>query len=538
MNLLHAMDFWKFFGGLGLFLMAMNSMESSLKILAGRSFKKIIRNNTGTPGRGVISGTLATALLQSSSVVTLMVLAFVGAGVISMQNALGVIFGSNLGTTLTGWLVALFGFKIEIQRFSFPLIGIGILVYTLLPQTKKLAEFSRFIASVGLLFLGLDFMKEAMADVSSTIDISLLHGYNALLYFIFGMIFTAIIQSSSATMMITLTALHAGVLTLPGAAALIVGADLGTTTTTLMGGLGGSSAKRQTAMAHFLFNVVTDIIALILLKPLLLLSTLIFQNKEPLLSLVFFHSTFNVMGILIFFPFTGLFAKFLRKYFSQAQNSQLSYISKVKTTMPEAAIEALHKELRQITYDVQFCNLRAYGLRKTNQSFFSVYEDIKRKIGDALEYLLEIQKQNLSIEDSKKTGQFLKAIDALSRSAKSAKDIHHNMKDFEQSATPKMISYQEDFNQSINAIYNDLYEIEKLENESHVFEEITRLMTLNNDTYNKHQQNIYETMRHDELEDDRIITLTNVNREIHTSIESLLHALKEIYLSSEKAEEI
>lgn len=538
MNLLETEDILKFVGGLGVFLLAMKFIEEALIDLSGRRFKKFFREFTSTPFRGVISGTFATAILQSSSVVILIVLSFVGAGIIDMRSALGVVLGSNLGTTFTGWIVATFGFKFDIQNFAYPLIGVGTLLHTLLPKKMKLSKFCRFIAGLGLLFLGLEFMKSSMLSVSQQFDITALHGYGIITYFIFGFIFTAIIQSSSATMMITLAALNANILTLYGAAALVIGADLGTTTTGLLGSIGGKSEKKQTSIAHFSFNIVTDVVALIMLKPLLSLVLFVFGDQEPLLALVLFHSSFNLLGILVFLPFIGVFAKYLENYVGGSNLQLMKHLSKVSPQVPEAAVVALNKDITYLTDDIRDCNQLAFVLKTSKHSFESIYEQVKEKIGEMIEYILLVQEQEMSEENSKRLNQHLKALDHLSRSAKAAKDIHHDMKKFEKSARENIIEFQTVFLQSIQQMYKEIDEVTQFDNESHIFGEISRLMKQNNEFYEKHEKVIFEAIRNKNMSESDITTLLNVSREIHSSVKSLLLALKDILLSPEKAEEL
>ncbi|MCB0385035.1 MAG: Na/Pi cotransporter family protein, partial [Bdellovibrionales bacterium] len=254
-------EYWKFIAGLGFFLFGMTRMEEALKELAGRSFKRFLRHYTTNHFLSIINGALTTAVLQSSSVVTLMILAFVGAEIITLGNALGIILGANLGTTFTGWVVASLGFKMDLEALVLPLIGIGCSGLVFLGPRFRFYHFLAFMAGLGFLFMGLDFMKSSMETLSQSVSLEFLAGWGAFAYLLFGAGFTALIQSSSATMMITLSALNADILTLHQAAALVIGADLGTTVTALLGAAQGTPTKKRVAMAHFLFNLVTDLLA-------------------------------------------------------------------------------------------------------------------------------------------------------------------------------------------------------------------------------------------------------------------------------------
>lgn len=538
LSILAALDLWKFAGGLGIFLLSMKLIESALVDLSGRSFKRYLREYTKTPLRGILSGTFATAILQSSSLVTLMVLSFVGAGVIEMRSALGVVIGSNLGTTFTGWIVTLLGFKLDVQSFCYPLLGIGGLLYTLLPKDKKTGQFFQFLAALGLLFLGLDFMKQAMASATDKFDVSAIHDTGPVVHFVFGFIFTAIIQSSSAAMMTTLAALNANIVNLPGAAAIIIGADLGTTITALLGGLGGSPAKKQTAMAHFSFNFITDAVALACIKPLLFFVVFVFGKEEPLLSLVLLHSTFNALGMFAFFPFIGFFARILEKKIGQKTEITTKFIHRVNPQMTEAALAVLNEEIYYLVNEVLSFNLKAYAIESIGRNISLCYEELKEQISTVLSYALNIQSQPTNTEESKRLTQLLKALDALSRSIKSAKDIHHNLNSINDSASLENIEFQREILSSIQKRFSLIKELISFDNQSHIFEELVGFEKLNNNEYQNQQKIVYGYFHSSHLKEMEIANLLNINRGVHASFDALCIGLKEILLSAEKAEDV
>ena len=264
-------DVWKFVAGLGLFLFGIQLVEISLKYLAGRHFKKLIRKHTENKFKSILAGTLSTMVLQSSSAVTLMLLALVGSGVLALSNALGIILGANLGTTFTGWVVSTFGFKVNIESAIFPVIATGALLHVFLSSRRLFSDWGKFILGIGLLFFGITLMKDSVISVKDEISFESFHTQSIYFYALGGFLFTAVIQSSSATMAITLTALNASLLSLSAAAALMVGADLGTTITTMLGSAGGTAEKKQVAAAHFIYNLVTCLLALLFLKLLFLM---------------------------------------------------------------------------------------------------------------------------------------------------------------------------------------------------------------------------------------------------------------------------
>ncbi|MDH3363937.1 MAG: Na/Pi symporter, partial [Gammaproteobacteria bacterium] len=238
-------DLWRLAAGLGLFLFGMHELEHALTQLAGRSFKKFLRQYTAKPLRGVLAGAVTTAALQSSSVVSLIVLAFVGTGIISLASALGIVFGSNLGTTMTGWIVATIGFKLDIEALALPIITIGGFGVVWSAAGTRRAGLSHFVVGFGLMLMGLEFMKSGALVATTLFDPTALAGYPLIVFLLAGLLLTAVIQSSSATIMITLSALYAGAIPLESAAAIAIGADLGTTVTALLGSLAGSAAKKR-----------------------------------------------------------------------------------------------------------------------------------------------------------------------------------------------------------------------------------------------------------------------------------------------------
>src|SRR5690554_4729642 len=194
---------WEALAGLGLFLFGMFMMEESLKELAGRSFKKFLRKHTNNSVKAVFSGTLITAVLQSSSMLALLVMSFAGAGIIGLKNGIGIILGANLGTTFTGWIVSWLGFKLDIGAVILPFIAIGGLGIIFL-KSEKLSNISKMIMGFSFMFLGLNYMKNGFAEFAEHIDFSFIADKHPLLFVAFGVLLSASIQSSSASMMIFL----------------------------------------------------------------------------------------------------------------------------------------------------------------------------------------------------------------------------------------------------------------------------------------------------------------------------------------------
>jgi len=538
-------DFWKLIAGLGLFLFAMNLLEKALKSLAGHGFRQFFRQSTNKPIRSVFGGIIATTILQSSSLVGLIVLAFVGAGVIPLVNAIGVIIGSNLGTTFTGWIVTTLGFKLNFSAFIYPLIAFAGISYGLLKG--KIKNFCLLLLAFSLLLMGLDFMKESVELLNQRADIQVLRGYPLFVYLIVGILFTAIIQSSSATMMLTLSALYAGIIPLPAAAALVIGADLGTTSTVFLGSMQGSASKRRLAMAHIFFNLSVDIVAFALLYPIL--DFIQWLNlSDPLFSLVAFHSLFNLLGLMVFLPFISIFARKLEEWYPDNQVRVNQYIHSVPVDVSDAAIEALDKETRHLLYLVIHLNLRFLDTRKDRieqleEQFYlpeiikqsnclEEYLAIKGLEGEIINYALKIKFDD---SDSNRSQQeeLPHKIDSLINTARHGVYSAKALKDIEQDLKSIYLVDNAYYSQSFSALKNSAIETNlniasligrQLEHE--ILEE--ELMSLTDKLHQFHKEiadEIYAKQSSTNLSTVELSTLLNVNKEIKTSADALIKSL-------------
>src|SRR5436190_6339034 len=224
-----SIDIWKMLAGIAIFLLGIKFLEESLQELAGRRFKLFLKKQTQNKLKAIGGGAVVTAVLQSSSIVGLMVLAFVGAGIIHMQNALAVILGANLGTTIDSWIVALVGFKVNIEKLALPVTGIAGLGYAIFNKQSSWHNLSRFLLGFSFLFVGLGYMRSGIEDMVKVVDLHQYEQSPVIIFFLIGFIITTLIQSSSATIAITLSALHAGAVNLYDAMAIILGSEIGTT---------------------------------------------------------------------------------------------------------------------------------------------------------------------------------------------------------------------------------------------------------------------------------------------------------------------
>lgn len=547
------LDLWKLAAGLGLFLFGMHQLEQALTQLAGRSFKKFLRDYTAKPFRGVLAGALSTAALQSSSVVSLIVLAFVGTGIISLASALGIVFGSNLGTTMTGWIVATVGFKLDIEALALPLITIGGLGIVWSAAGTKRAGLSHLVAGLGLMLLGLEFMKSGVLVATTVFDPGALQGYPLIVFLLAGLLLTAVIQSSSATIMITLSALYADAITLESAAAIAIGADLGTTVTALLGSLAGSAAKKRVAVGVVIFNLVADTIAFLGLVPLLALITGVLAISDPLFALVAFHSLFNLIGILIFLPLIALLSAWLERRFGEEETPLLRHIKSGDTGVPEAALENMSREtlrlidqaaaLNQVTlglpadhtfYDSSE-DRKGVGVFASEVDYERSYAEIKQLEGEILRYALSLQAQALDAEESERLTQIIPAIRNAVQAAKCMKDVHSDLELFRGSVKDRFHAYATQFREAAREFFELLDLLTNADLPALRFEALVEIKNKAEAIHRRMRQRIYDEVSRGELSQVEVSTLLNVNRELLVANQSLLSALADALLNMESA---
>ncbi len=304
-------------GGLGLFLLGMTVMTGGLRDLAGDALRHGLIRFTRSPVSGAATGAACTALLQSSSATTVAVIGFVAAGLMSFPAALGIVFGANIGTTLTGWMVALLGFKLKLGAIATLIVFVGAVLR--LFGGGRLGSAGQALAGFGLIFVGIATMQAGMAELREEIPVAGLPGDGLggrLLLVGIGIAFTVIAQSSSAGVAAALTALHTGLIDFAQAAALVIGMDVGTTVTAGIATIGATTGARRTGASHIVFNLMTGVGALLLLP----LYTLVAEAVSPgwilanaELALVGFHTTFNAIGVLAVLPFVRPFARMMER---------------------------------------------------------------------------------------------------------------------------------------------------------------------------------------------------------------------------------
>lgn len=349
-------------GSLGLFLLGMWLMTEGLKLAGGRALESLLGKWTSSRVRGLAAGVLITALVQSSSAVTVATIGFVNAGLMTFQRALWVVFGSNVGTSFTAWIITLFGFSLKIDAFTFPLVGIGAALRIFGPN-ERLKALGMALAGFGLLFMGIQALQENFGDHAHNINIEgLLAGssFQTLWALAIGFLLTLLTQSSSAAIAIILTAVASGVVGVQAAAAAVIGANIGTTSTALIATLGATAQAKRLALAHVGFNVLTALVALLSLPLFWLLvekiAVIMGTEGNNTLMLAIFHTCFNLLGVLLMWPIEPRLSRRLLRLFEVPRAEQrATYLDANVATVPDLAIRAMARELDDI--GVAFSNI-------------------------------------------------------------------------------------------------------------------------------------------------------------------------------------
>ncbi|WP_137701577.1 Na/Pi cotransporter family protein [Marimonas lutisalis] len=340
-------------GGIGLFLLGMVLMTEGLQGLAGQALRRVLRRFTRTPLRGVAAGTVVTAALQSSSATTVTVIGFVSAGLLSFSQGLGIVFGANIGTTFTGWLVALLGFDLDLETVALPLVFVGGLMR--LFGGRRVGHGGSALAGFALLFLGIGLMQQGMTGLSAVVTPESMPGDTlagrAQLVAV-GALVTAVTQSSSAGVAAALVALDAGAIGFGQAAVMVVGMNIGTTVTALLATLGGSIAARQTGVAHLLFNLFVGVLAFALLVPFGPMAERVIAaggREEARLALVVFHTAFNVIGVVVVLALLHPFIAVVRRLVRERREALTARLDERLLVQPGAAVDAAGATVADIT---------------------------------------------------------------------------------------------------------------------------------------------------------------------------------------------
>lgn len=379
--------------GIAILLFGMIMLEEGFKTFTKGPLQRLLKKATSNLFKSVSVGAFVTALIQSSSLVSVITISFISAGLITLSSGLGLIFGANIGTTATAWLVAGFGLKVKISALSMPMLVFGIIFS--FQKSTVLKGIGSVLAGLGFFFLGIYYMKEGFDAFEQYIDLTAyaISGFKGVLvYALLGIVVTTILQSSSATLALILTALSLGQIEYLNALALAIGANIGTTITAIIGSISANISGRRLAGGHFVFNVITGIVTLLLIYPLANLVNYLSEvfgiaADNYTLKLALFHTIFNVLGVIIMLPFIKILEKWLIKLVKDKNEKDIhepKYLNEAVLKFPASAISALINESKYLYKNAIF-EIVAHGFnihRDDIKSHEKIKKIVKRSITD------------------------------------------------------------------------------------------------------------------------------------------------------------
>ncbi|MFN3986694.1 MAG: Na/Pi cotransporter family protein [Rhodocyclaceae bacterium] len=363
-------NFKEIAAGVAIFLFGMMSLEEGFKAFTGGTLERILQRTTDRLWKSFAFGIVATTVMQSSSLVSVITISFLSAGLIGLAQGIGIIFGANLGTTTGAWLIAGFGLKVDIAAYALPMITFGVIL--IFNRSKLLKGAGYVLAGLGFLFLGIHFMKDGFEAFKDTIDLAeyAVGGVKGLLlYTLIGIAATVVMQSSHATLVLTITALAAQQISYENALALSIGANVGTTITAVIGAISANIEGRRLAAAHLVFNAVTGLVALTFINQFVAAvetgsDWLGIAGDDHTLKLALFHTLFNLTGILIMLPATPRLVHALETWLKPRPRTVVApqFINETMIQMPDAGLEAARRELLHLfgnVFDVMALVLHA-----------------------------------------------------------------------------------------------------------------------------------------------------------------------------------
>lgn len=460
--------------GVAILLFGMVSLENGFKSFAEGPLKKLLSKVTNKFYKSFTVGMVSTALLQSSSLISVITISFLSAGLLTLYQGLGIIYGANLGTTATAWLVATLGLKFNISALAIPMIVFGIVLY--LQSRRSLKGIGNILAGLGFFFFGIALMKSGFDAYDSSMDFTSyqLHGlWGDVVYVVFGIVITVILQSSSATIAIILTVLAAGQINYENAIAMTIGANVGTTITAIIAALASDINGKRLAVAHFLFKFITGLVAIVFLSQL---SWLVDQSahlmnidqQDYTLKLAIFHTLFNLLGIMLLSPFSKLMVQLLEKKIRVSDKDDVSprFLNDAALNYPQTALMVMLKETKHL-FEVCFEAI-AHGLGLSRTTMLNkeemktiakageiehphtnideiYYHRIKKLYGEIIEFGTKAQSE---YEEAK----YFTAVNGIMEANRYFVEVVKDVKDIQ----PNVLNYCSSENEIMKSEYNKL----------------------------------------------------------------------------------
>jgi phosphate:Na+ symporter len=484
-------NFKEIAAGLALFLFGMVSLEQGFQAFTGGTLETVLRKSTDSIGKSIFVGITSTTIMQSSSLVSLITISFLSAGLMDLAAGIGIIFGANLGTTTGAWLIAGFGLKVKISAYAMPLLVFGVIL--VFQNSKSLKGIGHGLAGLGLLFLGIHYMKEGFDAFSQTIDLAeyAVAGYPGLFLFTaIGIMATVVLQSSHATLVLIITALAAQQITYENAMALAIGANVGTTITAILGALTANIAGKRLAVAHLIFNMTTGLLAIGFIKQLIWFVDWFSMHvgigdSDYTLKLAVFHTTFNLLGLVVMTPFINRMVVFLESKVKApaSDRTQPMYLNSATLEVPAAAVESVRKELVRL-YENAF-HLIAHGLSmhrgtiKSTQDLATAVAESRRLMpvdideyyerhikplhSAIVEFISAAQTREIPEQEAEQLNMQREASRNIVEAVKDMKHLHKNLSSFLRSPDEALRNQYDGIRLQLSTVLRELNSIQEQE---------------------------------------------------------------------------
>jgi phosphate:Na+ symporter len=472
--------------GIAIFLFGMMSLQRGFTFFTGGVLEEVLRSATDGLFKRLCFGFITTTLMQSSSLLSVLVISFISAGLLDLAAGIGIIYGANLGSTTSAWLVAGFGLKVKISAYAMPMLVFGVLF--VFQKSKAMQGLGYILTGLGFLFLGIHYMKEGFETFQDWIDLSrfAIGGWLGLLIYVgLGIVATIVIQSSAASMVLIITALAAGQISYESSLALAIGSNIGTTVTAVLGALSSNIKGKRLAAAHLIFNLVTAVLTIFLLDYLILAVEAFSQwagidAQDYTLKLATFHSLFNLLGVVVMLPFIDPMAGWLDRYLPDQRSlvDQANFLTPSALGFPDTTVQAVKNETEHLYTNTVHIILKSLGLHsrevfseedmdqvvKRYQKIpdYDVDEAYNRSFKSIYSAIIEFISQGRFSWELKQSGQLSWLRAANLNLAEAIKDTKHLQKNLQKSRTARNVYWQQEYDKVRMNIAILLRELDKL----------------------------------------------------------------------------
>ncbi|SDE48677.1 phosphate:Na+ symporter [Pricia antarctica] len=550
--------------GVAILLFGMIMLEEGFKVFTKGPLQNILKKATEKLYKSIAAGALVTALIQSSSLLSIITISFISTGLISLTGGMGLIFGANIGSTATAWLIAGFGLNINISTLAMPMLVFGIIFSV--QKRVSLRGIGNVLAGLGFFFLGIHYMKEGFDVFKEYIDLNqyAIPGFlGIVVYTGIGIVVTTILQSSAATMALVLTALAAGQIEYENALALAIGANVGTTITAILGSLSSNMAGKRLAGAHLIFNVVTGIIAIAFIYPLAdlvkyLSDAVGISSGNFMLRLAMFHTLFNVLGVIVMLPLMKTIQKFLMRFFVEKDDKGIEepkYLNETILQFPGTTVSALVKESKYL-YENAVFEIVAHALNIHRTDIISelspkeivekskmdlnadvrnlYYNKVKTIYGEIIRYATTAQGTlNLGKNQIDRISEIVVANRKMVEIIKAVLEMSINVDLYRDSKNVHMVDQYTKFRKKIIKVLRVIYLFRTLEDKEQHYNKLLALRKKAKERKHKTNKSINSLIRENLIDAKMASSLVNDKDNLNDIIKNLISVAELLYVEKD-----